>query len=225
MTTAAEEARARIDAACPGWSDARHWEFFKNILDPEGFSVTYHGGGLIHGPIKHVCLCGVYQGRDIAYMKYHRPSLEITGVDLFSDKAMADWPVEKRGMTWQEAGFGEPPSRARVKKNLDAVMDPMSCNGLALLERDAAPFLREVKSPLREAFDLIYIDTSHDYETTRDTIAAAVSTGCGLIAGDDYADGQQWGVKRAVQEAFTEHQVFGDWIWLAEARHYKGVGQ
>ncbi len=73
-------------------------------------------------------------------------------------------------------------------------------------------------------FDLIFIDTSHDYETTRDTILAALPrlTDSGVLAGDDYSDEGTWGVKRAVRELCPQHFVYMDWIWYAPKSCFVG---
>src|SRR4051812_3564824 len=92
-----------INARIPGWSDAKHYAFFKYVLAELPW-------------ITDLLVVGVYQGRDIAYIldlvgRYHKTRpLRITGVDKFSDTPCADWPEAKRGMDWKGAGFGEAPT-------------------------------------------------------------------------------------------------------------------
>lgn len=191
-----------IDRVCRGWATMAHWTWQQQVLTklPD---------------IRKICMLGVYMGRDVAYMAAHladlrEPPFQITAVDLFSDVPCADWPEEKRGMSWEEAGFGGAPQLGAVRQNLETL-------GLAayvdLVKQDGSAFLREST----EQFDLIYIDTSHDYETTRDTILAALPRlgPAGLLAGDDYSDEGTWGVKKAVTELCPEVRVFQNWIWFA----------
>jgi hypothetical protein len=69
----------------------------------------------------------------------------------------------------------------------------------------------------RARYDLIYLDTSHDYETVIRQMrqAALLLSPNGIMAGDDYSDAGTWGVCRAVSEAAPGHAVFGGWIWIA----------
>lgn len=197
-----DSVREQIDFVCAGWTDAKHWNFQRELLSKVS-------------SIREVCMLGVYMGRDTAYMAAHLADLRadgyhITAVDLFSDEPCADWAPEKRGLTWEEAGFGKPPAIEIVRNNLDTL-------GLgahvSLVKQDACAFLRDSN----QTFDLIYIDTSHDYETTRDTILAALPrlSEIGVLCGDDYSDEGTWGVKRAVTELCPEHRVFMGWIWYA----------
>ncbi len=73
-----------------------------------------------------------------------------------------------------------------------------------------------------QSFDLVYIDISHDYESTRDAIAAAMKAirPSGFLCGDDYSNQATWGVKRGVDEAFAKPRVHGNWIWTANASDY-----
>lgn len=194
--------REQIDAVCAGWTDAKHWNFQRELLTA------------VPG-IRKVCMLGVYMGRDTAYMAAHMAHLRpdghhIDAVDLFSDEPCADWAPEKRGLTWEQAGFGPAPVMEKVQGNLSLL--GLDAN-VTLHRQDATAFLKNST----ELYDLIYIDTSHDYETTRDTILAALPrlTPTGIVAGDDYSDEGTWGVKRAVTELCPEHRVFMGWIWYA----------
>lgn len=194
--------RKQIDVVCAGWSGIKHWTFQQEILTK-----------MPH--LCNICMLGVYLGRDTAYMAVHLEHLRpgghhITAVDLFSDAPCADWAPEKRGLTWEQAGFGPAPAMEAVRKNLSLLgLDAH----VTLVKQDACSFLRSTG----QIFDLIFIDTSHDYETTRDTIRAALPrlSDAGVLAGDDYSDEGTWGVKRAVSELCPRHSVFMEWIWYA----------
>jgi len=195
-----------IDSFCNGYSDYRHWLFFKKILS----AVKGH----------NILMLGVYQGRDIAYIaSILRPlgasNYTITGVDKFEDSPGMDWPEEKRGMSWQEAGCGLPPDVNIAKANLSqlGLFDKVS-----LVRSTADEFLRDTK----EFYDLIYIDVSHDYKTTLSCIDSAIPKLAlkGYVGGDDFSDNGTWGVASAVKESFTQFKLFYDWIWLAKASAY-----
>lgn len=192
----------QIDRVCRGWSGEKHWTWQQQLL------------AKLPG-LRTICMLGVYMGRDVAYMAAHlaalrEPPFHITAVDLFSDQPCADWPEEKRGLSWEQAGFGNAPQLEAVRQNLDTL-------GLGkhvtLVRQDASAFLRASS----ETFDLIYIDTSHDYATTRDTILAALPRvgELGILAGDDFSDEGTWGVKKAVTELCPQVRVYQDWIWFA----------
>ena len=200
--------RKRIDDVCRGWSGKSHWKFFHEVFTEL--------------PIHDVCIAGVYLGRDIAYIRdalerARRDDVKIVGVDLFDDVPGADWEESQRDLTWEEAGFGEPPSLEAARANLAKLGFD---RGVELHQSSAVDFLRARP----ESFDLVYIDISHDYESTRDAIQAAMTAvrPTGFLCGDDYSDEGTWGVKRGVLEAFEKPRVFDDWIWLAEASTYKG---
>ena len=205
-----DSVREQIDLVCAGWTDAKHWNFQRELLSK------------IPG-IRKVCMLGVYMGRDTAYMATHlgdqRPDgHHIDAVDLFSEEACADWAPEKRGLTWEEAGFGQAPAMEKVRQNLGLL--GLDAN-VTLHQQDACEFLRNSQ----DTYDLIYIDTSHDYETTRDTILAALPrlSEVGVMCGDDYSDEGTWGVKKAVTELCPDHRVFMGWIWYAPKPFFKAA--
>jgi hypothetical protein len=202
--------REQIDRVCRGWTGLLHWSFAGQLFTRVP-------------SIHDVCILGVYMGRDTAYMATHLQALRtepfhITAVDLFSDEPCADWEPEKIGKTWEEAGFGGAPNIEGVRQNLESL-------GLAqhvtLVKQDGATFLRETD----QTFDYIFIDTSHDYETTRDTIIAAWPRlrKTGIMAGDDFSDEGTWGVKRAVRELCPQARVYGEWIWFAAKPEFTGL--
>jgi len=107
----AEQAR-RADAICaavPGFTDKRHYAFFKHLL--------------ASGPIEKLLILGVYAGRDVAFAldaaRALGRALHVIGVDKFSDEYCDDWPEERRSLSWQQAGFGPAPSLEAAKTNLE----------------------------------------------------------------------------------------------------------
>lgn len=199
--------RKRIERTCLGYSGKGHWNFFRNLFSE-------------HPGISRICILGVYYGRDIAFMSYHLGKLgrefHITGVDKFEDQAGEDWPDELKGKTWQEAGFGPAPKKEFAQANLEKLG---FAKNVTLVQDTGENFLR-TNSRL---FDFVYIDVSHDYETTKESISLArrnVREG-GWIGGDDFSNEGTWGVKKAVQEAFSEFDLVNDWIWLAQTGSYQ----
>ncbi len=191
---------AEICRCIPGYSDARHYQFFRQLLASRR--------------IETILILGVYFGRDIVFMleaaRRAGRDIRITGVDKFSDDACADWPEGLRDRSWEQAGFGAAPSLEAATAHLS----PWSTGGsVELVRQHDAVFLAEC----RGVFDLIYLDTAHDYETLRRQIWQAVPRLApgGILAGDDYSDAGTWGVRRAVTEAAPIHTVFSGWIWVA----------
>ncbi len=198
----ADAERVKFISGCvPGWSDARHYAFFKLLLA---------------SGVRDILILGVYRGRDMAFIldiakRYHQGKFfRLTGVDKFSSGPCADWPEEKRGMTWEEAGFGPPPSIESARRVLDAIRE----NNEVRLERcDDIKWLRECG----QYYDAVHFDTSHDFETVAEQLGAvgAVCHADTLLCGDDYSNQGTWGVKRAVEEGTRAHQVLFDWLWFS----------
>jgi predicted O-methyltransferase YrrM len=198
----AEQERVRIDKVCPGWSTQNHWFTFEKIIRelPE--------------PAR-ILVLGVYRGRDVAYMasilRAHGRRVEIVGVDKFEDSACADWDPEKRGLTWKAAGFGDAPDVHAARGNLAWLgLD----RGVELVPARAEEFLR---SNVCGQYDLIYIDTSHDYDSTREAIVlsqARLRTRASIVAGDDFYCAPQYGVVQAVRDSFGAFQVEAR-VWWA----------
>ena len=188
-----------ICARVKGYSGAAHYGFFKGLFtdNPKAFKIL---------------ILGVYHGRDIAFMldvmdRYHEGrDFQIVGVDKFTDAPCADWPEGVQTMTWGAAGFGEPPSFVAARENTKS-------SRVQLLMLDDAEFL----AANTEKFDIIYLDTAHDYETVARQIkqAAKACNPGAIICGDDYSNAGTWGVQTAVAEAFTSHEVFANWIWIS----------
>ncbi len=196
-----QERMAEICRCIPGYSDARHYHFFRQLLASRS--------------IETILMLGVYFGRDIAFIleaaRRAGRAVRITGVDKFSDDACADWPDALRGRTWEQAGFGAAPSLEAATAHLSPF-----CAGASvqLVRQHDALFLADC----RAQFDLIYLDTAHDYETVRRQIGQAAPrlAAGGILAGDDYSDAGTWGVCRAVTEAAPGHRLASGWIWFAE---------
>lgn len=196
-----------IDKVCFGYSGCSNWKYFKMILTKPW--------------IKDVCVLGVYYGRDIAYIaaileSLGRKDYTIVGIDKFEDAACNDWPEELRGLSWHEAGFGPAPDIEKTKSNFVRLgfIDHVS------LQRGLAEeFLRNTE----QLFDFIYIDTSHDYQTTMATIKLAVEKlrPNGLVGGDDCSNQGTWGVESAVQDSFVRFEKHYNWFWLAQPADYK----
>lgn len=196
---------APIQGRVPGWSGVFHYLFFKALLDtrPE---------------LKTILILGVYMGRDISFMcdaAKTRP-LQIVGVDKFSDTPCADWPEDKRSLSWKQAGFGEAPNAEKAYLNIN----PAAQHSVRLIEADDVLWLQTIEGK----FDFIFLDTAHDAQTVIRQInhAKKLCHENTIIAGDDYENLlPTWGVKDAVKEAFLTHQVLADTIWFADAGELK----
>lgn len=194
-----------ISQRVPGWSAGTHYLFFRSLFDafPE---------------IKTVLILGVYLGRDISFMLdcAKGRELQVVGVDKFNAEPCDDWPEEKRGLTWEQAFGCSPPDAKQALANINA----QPPHQVRLIEADDAVWLPSIKG----TFDFIYIDTSHDYLTVSRQIKQ-VRPLCAphtIIAGDDYNDIEKtWGVRQAVTDGFTAHQVVGGIIWFAGAEDFK----
>ena len=200
-----DRCRAVVEAV-PGYSGAIQYNFFQRLL--------------AFPKVNRVLMLGVYHGRDLCFIgdiakDYSEREFTLVGVDKFEDAACADWPEGKVGMNWREAGYGRPPSHDSALENLRKF-----CGDNVRFElykqRD-----REFLELESRKFDLIYLDTSHDYETVRRQLGqiGKLCHETTLICGDDYSDeGNQsnWGVKSAVKDSFTNHLVFGGWIWMGK---------
>jgi hypothetical protein len=189
-----------IRRTIPGYSELRHYAFFKHLLTSS--------------EVKKLLILGVYHGRDIAYLMdlaraLGRP-LQVVGVDKFSDDFCEDWPKERQSLNWQEAGFGTSPSFEAAQAHMARL--GFSDSVKLVKERDER-FL----ASCTERFDAIYIDTSHDYDTVARQVRQTVGllTDDGLLCGDDYSDQGTWGVKRAISEFAPGHVVFSNWVWIA----------
>lgn len=200
-----EKAIVQIQERIHGYSQPVHYAFFKALLAATD--------------IKSILMLGVYYGRDIAFildiLKRYHPGREIriVGVDKFDDQPCADWPEEKLHMSWDDAGMGRAPVHDEAVANLTpspagAIVDIISSTDESFLTNHAGNF------------DFIYLDTSHDFGTVwrQCRTVGKVCSPDALICGDDYRDSGTWGVRRAVSQAFSNHTVFGNWIWMADEK-------
>src|SRR5579863_10221414 len=93
----------RLNQRILGYSGPAHYVFFRDVI--------------LGCPwIENILVLGVYHGRDIAFIEdaaaHYCPqrAIRITGVDTFTNTPQLDWPKDTKAQTWQEAGFGTPPS-------------------------------------------------------------------------------------------------------------------
>ena len=198
ITTEDRKRCAEISARIPGWSGPTHYAFFRDMLTLM--------------PIQSILVLGVYHGRDLAFIedaqKKFRPDtpVKLVGVDLFSSGPCADWPEKDRDKTWQQLGFGPNPDAEAAQKNAP---------GADIVAADSVRYMLGCG----QRFDLIYFDTSHDYNTLHSELSMCRHC-CNeetLLAGDDYADQPGWGVIPAVKEAFSDFQIYPP-IWLSSYR-------
>lgn len=196
-----------ITRRIPGYSDAKHYAFFKSLFGRTG--------------IRSILVLGVYHGRDIAFMQsvlagrtiaLDGDAVWIVGVDKFTDTACADWPQERAAMGWDEAGFGLAPDFAAARANT-------ASDHVSLIRSDDEAFL--ATTAMR--FDCVYLDTSHDYATVKRQLGhmQRICAPGALICGDDYSDAGRWGVKSAVADSFNRSYLFADWIWFANLEDLK----
>ncbi len=198
--------RPEINSICIGYSTELQWEFFRLVLS--------------HSWIKKIAILGVYYARDVAYMsaimnQFNRPDYLIVGVDKFEDSFCEDWPEEKRTLSWQEAGYGPAPELEKSRYNLAQL--GLHKNVFLTPKRDA-DFLKTTQ----QVFDFIYIDTSHDYHSVKELIKLSYPklSDRGFIGGDDYSDSETWGVASAVKDSFHKHDLYFNWLWLAQKQDF-----
>jgi len=103
-------------------------------------------------------------------------------VDLFSDAPAGTGPRTRRERRGKRRDSGRP-NRERALGNLRQLGLDAS---VTLVKSEGTTFLRNTP----DRFDFIYVDTSHDYDTTVEHILAAVDrlTPNGWIGGDDFSD-------------------------------------
>lgn len=202
----------RVAGKINGFSTFAHYLFFESLLH--------------HYPHHHrFLILGVFHGRDMAFLleiasRTNRHGFELVGVDWFQDKASADWPAHLKDRNWEATGFGPVPTKAGSEANL--VPFNLGRIPVEVVESEDKDYLR-VAADLGKKFDIIYLDTAHDYETINrqlQQVRPLVHTGS-IVCGDDYRDVPGWGVKRAVAEHFTDWKVWDGQIWYARATDFK----
>ena len=194
------------------------YAYFNKIKkNTKGTSQLFHLAFFKKFKAKKILMLGVYHGFDLQLMNYCNKNSMMFGVDKFNDKYCKDWPKTKRKLTWQDAGFGDPPGKPnQILRNLNN-QKVSNGNLISLIKSDDAKYLNLLIKK-KEKFDLIYIDTSHDYKTVIRQInqCKKILNKKGIISGDDYSDHGTWGVKKAVTEGFNHHYVFCDRIWYVQ---------
>lgn len=180
----------------PGWSELAHFLFFRELLRAK--------------PNASILMVGVYHGLDLRYLEGLATDLgqtiKLTGVDLFSTDSPADWPEDKKGMTWEEGAGCPPPDMEAAKRNAPTA---------TIIKGDSTTFMYLTK----DIFDVIYLDGAHDYDSVDREIMFAknILRPGGLLAGDDYHWGvPTGGVDKAVQGHFPTHAVFFNRLWVAQ---------
>lgn len=192
----------KIDEICEGWSTDYQKRFFETVLsDPE---------------VKTVLILGVLRGRDMAYCA--ALGAKVTGVDHFRDEPNPDWTEEMKATSnWQEATGRAGPSYEHTLKNLESLGLLEQCEVVC---EEVEAFLKKSRKEGR-MWDLVYVDTSHDYETTCNHIALSVPVAKKFIGGDDFPPVKPtWGVDRAVKESFVCFSQPSKWCWLARVEDY-----
>jgi hypothetical protein len=206
LTNADRDRIRMIVGSVPGYSNAAHYLFFKACL--------------LAFDIKMLLMLGVYRGRDICMLQaiardYCRPH-RVVGVDKFSDTPCEDWTeAQKQNGHWIGTGFGPAPTLLEAQCNISAWM----AGDVELVQENDEAYLDSTES----RFDMIYLDTSHDYETVRRQLRQInrLLPASGIVAGDDYSDHGTWGVKSAVADGTTWHAVFEQFIWITDATKLK----
>ena len=185
-----------LSATIAGWSTFHHYIFFDAMM------MTCDNARIL--------VCGVYHGFDLTIIaraaKRYKRKFSLVGVDLFGNSELADWPPAWKGKKWEEVQGNPVPSAAVAAKN---------CPDAVLLQVNSIDFLKEHAKD----FDIVYLDTAHDYGTVSSEIKAvlAASPKPILLCGDDYhtIEGWDWGVDRAVQEFLPNHNLLFDRIWIS----------
>lgn len=177
----------------PGWSTWVTQLFFRSVLAEES--------------VRRVLVCGVYHGLDLALIQhladtYHpERNIELTGVDIFSAEPCKDWPPDKLDMTWEQAFDCPPPSLKAAQENAPKAR---------IHKTDSTAYLMGHA----KEFDFIFLDTSHDEQTVRQEVRAAMRNESCILAGDDYYGPANWGVDKAVGKLLPSHAVVFDRIWI-----------
>jgi hypothetical protein len=195
----------------------KDFTYFNNVKKKfKGTSKNFHFAFFKKFKAKKILILGVYYCFDLNLINYSNKNSIIVGVDKFNDKFCRDWPKSKKKLTWDKAGYGVPPPNNpnqllhKIKKQ-----GPLNNNSISIIKSDDIKYLKLLINK-KKKFDLIYLDTSHDYKTVINQIkfSKKLINKNGIIAGDDYSDHGTWGVKKAVTEAFDFHHVFCDRIWF-----------
>ena len=198
--------RKIINFVCKGWSSRKQWNLFHEVFSRKK-------------NFKEIALLGVYHGKDLAYIcsalkKNNHKNFKIYAVDLFEDVAGADWGEENKHLNWKDLNRGPPPSLEKSK----FIINLLGFSKYVKFIKGDFKKLMELKPQL----DFVYIDLSHDYETTCDAIDLCVklSHKNTIIMGDDFYDGEilgtLWGVKQAVKDKFRNYKLHYNYFWESD---------
>lgn len=141
----------------------------------------------------HFCEVGVNWGHNAANFAFLCPTAKITMVD--------GWGKHLPSYTRRSdanAGHSLAEYESRYQEALWLTRNVRDRTVIRELSTDGAKQVED------ESCDIVYIDADHTYGAVRDDIAAwlpKVKTG-GWIGGHDYVNRRNWGVIRAVNEAF-----------------------
>ena len=198
-----------INFYCPGWSGRAQWNLFREVFSRKK-------------NFNYLALLGVYRGRDLAYMcealKHNKnDNFKIYAIDLFEQDV--PFVIRDGKKVWQQDHSLELPSLNNSKKIIKHL--GFSKN-VEFIKGDFS-----LLAKINDKLDFSYIDIAHDYQSTKDAIDLSIRVGSSdmLIFGDDYGEGYtvdtQWGVKKAVQDSFSQFKVHYNWIWESERKFYK----
>jgi hypothetical protein len=199
---------AEICERVPGYSGELHYAFFISLLTQHTFD--------------RMLMLGCYRGRDLCFLldilrrRFPDRKMTIVGVDKFSNDACGDWAPDRMGMTWEQAGYGLPPSLEEAQKNISVFPN---ANIVTLVKMDDARFLAETE----RRFNCFYYDTSHDGPTVDRQLRQTprIAEGDAILCGDDFTNENNWGVKKVVGRSFTEFTVFAGYVWKSRFQHLK----
>lgn len=186
----------QLKEGVPGWSELAHFLFFRELLKAK--------------PNASILMIGVYHGLDLRYLeglaKDLGQTVKLTGVDLFSTDSPADWPEDKKGMTWEQGAGCPPPNMEAAHRNAPTA---------TIIKGDSAHYM----ATTTEGFDVVFLDGAHTEKQVNSEIfwAKNILYPRGFLCGDDYHWGvPTGGVDKAVQGHFPSHAVFFNRLWVAQ---------
>lgn len=172
--------------------------------------------------IRKVLVIGTYMGRDIAYLmalaKHANVQIELVGMDRFTDEPCADWPEEKKTLSWEMAGYGPSPDINETMRYLNDY--GVTANIRLIKGRD-----EEYLVSCSEDFDLIVLDTALDYNTIKRQIACSkkLLRPQGYLVGSGYLGVN--GVRAALSESFKSYWLVENDVWLVQCEYQSNVSR
>lgn len=136
---------------------------------------------------------GVFKGRFSKFLLERCKEISIICVDTWSGIGMSDWVID---------GF----NGDKEYENLKNFFDNNYPGRVTLIRKTSSEASLEIQE---EYLDFIYIDASHDYESTLNDLNnwyPKLRKG-GTISGHDYSNCRSKKVKRAVDEFFCNKKV------------------